>query len=135
MPKSRRVTEHIALLASALVLTCAARAASVWIEGENVDRDAMNRHPWWYDQVKPDALSSGAWISNFNAESEGVAEYDFEIAEAGAYRFWVRANPLAVKLVGSPVNVRPASRSPARCRSRAVCTPPAASTTTPARTS
>lgn len=65
---------------------------AVWIEGENPTKQAMNRHPWWYDQVKKDALSGGDWISNFSKEKEGTADYDFEIVKADDYAFWVRAN-------------------------------------------
>ena len=32
----------------------AARALTVWREGEKPTRSTMNRHPWWYDQVKKD---------------------------------------------------------------------------------
>ena len=40
------------------------QAESVWIEGEKPLKSTMNRHPWWYDQVKKDQLSGGDWISN-----------------------------------------------------------------------
>ena len=40
------------------------QAESVWIEGEKPVKSTMNRHPWWYDQVKKDQLSGGDWISN-----------------------------------------------------------------------
>ena len=39
------------------------QAESVWIEGEKPLKSTMNRHPWWYDQVKKDQLSGGDWIS------------------------------------------------------------------------
>lgn len=65
---------------------------AIWIEGENPARHAMQRHPWWYDQVKKDVLSGGEWISNFNAEKEGTAEYDFEVLTADTYTLWIRAN-------------------------------------------
>jgi len=31
----------------------------VWIEGEKPVKAAMNRHPWWYDQVDRAQLSGG----------------------------------------------------------------------------
>ncbi len=58
----------------------------------------MNRHPWWYDQVKRDQLSGGDFISNFNKDKVGEAEYRFTAKEPGEYNFWVRANPLQSKL-------------------------------------
>ena len=37
-------------------------ATTLWVEGENPSANTMHRHPWWFDQVKPDLLSGGAWI-------------------------------------------------------------------------
>ncbi len=68
-------------------------------------KSTMNRHPWWYDQVKKEVLSGGDWISNFDDKKEGTAEYEIEAKEAGDYTFWVRANPLgslAYALEGGP---------------------------------
>ena len=65
---------------------------AIWIEGEKPTRHAMNRHPWWYDQVKKDVLSGSDWISNYSDKAEGTAEYDFAVATADTYAFWVRAN-------------------------------------------
>ena len=76
----------------------AVRAQSVWIEGERPVRSTMNRHPWWYDQVKKDQLSGGDFISNFSEEKEGEAEYAFDIPRAARYAFWIRANPIQAKL-------------------------------------
>jgi hypothetical protein len=71
----------------------------------------MNRHPWWYDQVKRDEFSGGDFISNFSPEKAGEAEYRFEATQAGEYTLWLRANPtqaaLAYTLNGgseTPVN-------------------------------
>src|ERR1039458_8237525 len=58
----------------------------------------MNRHPWWYDQVKRDQLSGGDLISNFSKDKPGEAEYRFTVAKTGEYEFWVRANPVQSKL-------------------------------------
>lgn len=68
---------------------------AIWIEGENPASSTMTRHPWWYDQVKKDALSSGDWISNFNKDKPGEAEYNFEAITPDTYAFWIRANPSA----------------------------------------
>jgi hypothetical protein len=88
------------ILAGMLILSCAAGASAqtVWREGENVDRSTMNRHPWWYDQVKKELLSGGDWISNFSEEKEGTADYTLEIPKAGRYAFWIRANPVSARL-------------------------------------
>ncbi|MCX6904057.1 MAG: hypothetical protein NTW03_11400 [Verrucomicrobia bacterium] len=88
----------LAFGAVVLCWPCLAPAAYVWVEGENPTVNKMNRHPWWYDQVKRDQFSGGDFISNFSQEKEGVAEYRFTAAQAGEHEFWVRANPLMAKL-------------------------------------
>lgn len=88
----------LVVLAAVLVLVFDSSAATIWREGEAPSRATVTRHPWWYDQVKTDVLSGGAWMSHFDDKKEGVAEYDFEAAEKGEYTFWVRANPLNAKL-------------------------------------
>jgi hypothetical protein len=75
-----------------------ARAAWIWVEGEKPTVNQMNRHPWWYDQVKKDQFSGGDFISNFDEKKAGEAEYKFKADTAGDYEFWVRANPLMAKL-------------------------------------
>ncbi len=74
-----------------------ARAAHIWVEGESPSSHSMNRHPWWYDQVKKDQLSGGDYISNFHETKKGAAEYRFDAPEAGEYTLWVRANPTQTK--------------------------------------
>lgn len=73
-------------------------ADTLWIEGEQPTKHSMNRHPWWYDQVKTELLSGGDFISNFSDKKPGEASYTVTIPAAGEYAFWVRANPTAVKL-------------------------------------
>ena len=73
-------------------------AQTIWVEGERPARSSMNRHPWWYDQVKKDQLSGGDWISNFSEEKEGEAEYAFDVPRAARYAFWIRANPIQAAL-------------------------------------
>ncbi|MES2660184.1 MAG: hypothetical protein V4689_16290 [Verrucomicrobiota bacterium] len=82
---------------SAAFLTSAS-AAWIWVEGEAPSADRMNRHPWWYDQVKKDQFSGGDFISNFDKEKAGEAGYRFTAKQAGDYEFWVRANPFETKL-------------------------------------
>jgi len=79
-------------------LTVAAQAEWHWIEGEKPVRSTMNRHPWWYDQVKKDQLSGGDWISNFDKEKAGEAVYAVAVKTGGSYDFWVRANPTLSRL-------------------------------------
>ncbi|MDB6031047.1 MAG: hypothetical protein JWM16_1385 [Verrucomicrobiales bacterium] len=86
------------LLAFFLFFTATIRAEFIWIEGEKPDVNKMNRHPWWYDQVKKDQFSGGDFISNFNKDKAGEAEYRFVAPKDGQYEFWVRANPLQTKL-------------------------------------
>ena len=73
-------------------------AETFWIEGEKPTKSTMNRHPWWYDQVKKDQLSGGDWISNFEPKKSGEAEYAVTAKESGKFEFWVRANPIQSKL-------------------------------------
>lgn len=71
-------------------LPLAARAADegfVWIEGESARTRSVQRHGW-YDSVKKTHLSGGDWLSNFGP-AEGTAEYEFEVASAGNYAFWI----------------------------------------------
>jgi hypothetical protein len=76
----------------------AARAQTVWREGERPTRSNMNRQPWWYDKVKKDQLSGGDWISNFSDAKEGQAEYVINVPKTATYTFWIRANPIQAKL-------------------------------------
>lgn len=84
-----------------LGLRLSSPAASIWIEGEKPTVNKMNRHPWWYDQVKRQEFSGGDFISNFHKDKAGEAEYRFTAPGAGDYEFWVRANPLNAKLTYS----------------------------------
>jgi hypothetical protein len=70
----------------------------VWIEGENAVSSSMNRHPWWYDQVKKEQFSGGDFISNFSKEKAGEAEYRFKVEKAGDCEFWLRVNPTLSRL-------------------------------------
>ena len=74
------------------------RADWYWIEGERPAKSTMNRHPWWYDQVKRGEFSGGDFISNFSDDKPGEAQYVVQVKKAGDYRLWVRANPLHAKL-------------------------------------
>ena len=90
----RRMRLPLSLLLSA---ACLSRAESVWREGETPDASTMHRHPWWFDQVKPDLLSGGQWISNFSKQ-EGTATYRVTLAEKGPWQLWLRANPVGTTL-------------------------------------
>ncbi len=89
---------EIACVALTFLAAASAQAAWVWIEGETPTVNRMNRHPWWYDRVQRDQFSGGDFISNFNKDKAGEAEYRFKAPQPGDYEFWVRANPLAAKL-------------------------------------
>ena len=88
------------LLAAWAVLTgvaasgLAAEPAFLWIEGENATRSQAN-HNAWFDAVDALELSGGAQIGNFSEpeQAAGWAEYDVTAPTAGAYHFWLRANP------------------------------------------
>jgi hypothetical protein len=70
---------------------------AIWLEGEEASRSDVSRHGW-YDSVKKDTLSGNEWLSHFNEGKEGTAEFDFRVAEADRFTFWIRANPVAAKL-------------------------------------
>jgi hypothetical protein len=87
---------HVCAVFAALVPAPAAGAAWIWIEGEEPTKSTMHPHPYWYDLVKHDQLSGGRLISNFH-EQPGEVSYRFNAPAAGAYEFWVRANPVQAK--------------------------------------
>ncbi len=95
LPSFRKVLFCLAVTA---MLSCPASAAVLWIEGEKPVQSTMNRHPWWYDQVKRDRFSGGDFMSNFSPEKAGEAEYELAAQEAGPYEFWVRANPVQASM-------------------------------------
>ena len=72
----------------------AAEPALLWIEGENAARSEVHHNPW-FDSVDPLELSGGKQIGSFTEpnQSGAWAEYDLAVPEAGAYHFWLRANP------------------------------------------
>lgn len=92
MPRVIATACLLSLLASTV------SAETLWIEGEKPTKSTMNRHPWWYDQVKKDQLSGGDWISNFEPKKTGEAEYSVTPTVPGKFEFWVRANPIQSKL-------------------------------------
>ena len=57
------------------------RAETIWIEGEKPVRSTMNRHPWWYDQVKRDQFSGGDFIGLLGADlaMPVLAEWDVRV--------------------------------------------------------
>src|SRR5947209_20614406 len=93
------------VLLALLSLACDSRTETIWVEGEHATKSTMHRHPWWYDKVKKDRLSGGDFISNFDFERAGEAEYAITAQLGGKYEFWVRANPvqstLSYKLNGA----------------------------------
>jgi hypothetical protein len=91
-----------------LVSCCIASAANadesaasdtgfIWIEGESARRNQTTRHNW-YDDVKKDVLSGNEWLSHFDPQQAGTADYEFTVAQADSYTFWLRANPVAARL-------------------------------------
>ena len=85
------------MLAGLATLTAPARAADaplLWIEGEQAAKNQV-QHNSWFESVDPQELSGGAQIANFSedAQPNGWAEYALDIPAAGAWRFWLRANP------------------------------------------
>ena len=65
----------------------------IWVEGENPVSTNMKPHPWYAGAVLKAQLSGGDFISNFGPQV-GLADYQFNATHAGAYAFWIRANPI-----------------------------------------
>ncbi len=74
-----------------------AGASVLWIEGEAAVQSVVQRHPSWYDKVDTNELAGGDFISNWS-DKPGEMTYNVAAPAAGAYQFWVRANPTATKL-------------------------------------
>lgn len=86
------------LLAFLCLLPVAAQAAWVWVEGEQPASTNIRPHPWYSNQIRKDLLSGGAFLSHFDGAKPGLAEYTVNVPSAGAYSFWLRANPTASSL-------------------------------------
>lgn len=78
------------------------RAALISIEGESPASSSVTRHPWWYEQVKKEALSGGAYLAHFDEAKAGEAAYSFTVSEPGAYHVWLRANPIKAAMSWKP---------------------------------
>ena len=98
-----------------VVLAGAARPAAsqpagadfVWIEGEDAESSSFNRHGWYSrDGLRLTQLSPGEpdgapgdWLAHFsNGPTQPEASYRFALAEAGAYRLWLRASSYQVRM-------------------------------------
>lgn len=96
------------LLSTLLVLTLlsefgfgqesAPDAGAIWVEGEDATRKRVTQHAWYGNQVKKDTFSGKEWLSHFDANKEGTAEFEVEVVKADRYTFWLRANPVAAKM-------------------------------------
>lgn len=75
-----------------------ARADVIWVEGEKPASSTVTRHSWYSGQVKKAELSGGDFISHWDKDKVGEAEYRVEAGAAGRREFWVRANPIQSKL-------------------------------------
>ena len=86
---------HLSCLLVFLAAAAPAVAASLWVEGESANQSSAQRHGW-YDGVKKELLSGNQWLSHYG-DAPGEAAYEISAAEAGAYTFWARLNPVASK--------------------------------------
>lgn len=93
---AKQQADFLAVASLLMWFTCFTAVAeeTIWHEGEAPLSHSMNRHPWWYDQVKKEHLSGGDWLSNFSEEKEGRASYEVQIREGGEYALWLRINPV-----------------------------------------
>jgi hypothetical protein len=92
-----RAARAACLLVLAALAPIPAHAAWIWVEGEKPAKAAVQRHPYWYDQVKRGEFSGGDFISNWG-DRPGEVAYRARAASAGEYELWVRANPIQSKL-------------------------------------
>lgn len=69
-------------------------AQFIWIEGEDAVSHTMKRHNW-YDSVNKEALSSGEWLSHFQAGTAPEALFNLQVPQTAAYTLWIRANSVA----------------------------------------
>jgi hypothetical protein len=91
----------IAAAAGLAVSSSALAGTTIWREGEQPTQAKVERHPWWYDKVKNDQLSGGAWISHYSPAKTGSLAYQIAIPAAGKYAVWLRANPVGSKMTYS----------------------------------
>lgn len=75
----------------------AAAAAPVWVEGEDPAAQRRVTLHNWYDAVRKDGMSGGAWLSHYDPSRAGTVTYRFQAA-AGEYVFWWRGNTLLAKV-------------------------------------
>jgi len=83
----------IALLCSASILS----ATHVWVEGESGNGENISPNSW-YQSVRKDDLSGGAWLATYGGQSPATATYRISIPEEARYHLWVRANPVSATM-------------------------------------
>ncbi|HVR83863.1 MAG TPA: hypothetical protein VMU54_06085, partial [Planctomycetota bacterium] len=89
---------HSLLLAALCTLaTPPADDDLIWVEGEAATTKDVSPPNAWYNSIKTELLSGGAWLSNFG-NKDGTATYEVPVKKAGTYTMWVRANPIAAAL-------------------------------------
>jgi hypothetical protein len=86
-----------AIALGVLLSSNVSRAGTIWIEGEDAAIRRTARHSW-YSGVKTNELAGGSFVSHWDQEKPGEAEYRFEAPAGGRHEFWVRANPVQSKL-------------------------------------
>ncbi len=91
------MTRYCRVLALLLIITGFARADFIWVEGENAQSSTMRGHSW-YDSVKKNELSGGAWLSHFHDGERPVARYQIIAPVAGDYELWLRTNTVAAAM-------------------------------------
>ena len=73
-------------------------SAYVWVEGEDAVANDLKPHPWYSNAVKKELLSGDAFLSTYDGPSGSVARYEVDIAKAGEYQLWLRANTVQSKV-------------------------------------
>src|ERR1043165_4344355 len=86
------IMSRVLSLITCLGFAACVRGETLWIEAEKPAKANVVRHPW-YSDVQRQLFSGGEGISHWDAAKAGEMEYVLKIPKAGAYDFWVRANP------------------------------------------
>ncbi len=103
--KSKVCLIVVLIATGCLLLSSAFAKEALWIEGENRDASSNWNNHSWYRSTNIDmnllspgtpGVSPGNWYVHYTNNAyadEATAQWTFNIAEGGAYTWWIRLNP------------------------------------------